>query len=482
MATQITQAQYNTSKQPIRNVHIRVELLDFDYRTISSFEGNVIDGSLSSDSTSDIRNSCDITMVVTDSSFNVAAEGKIWLDRLIKIYVGVDDMRTGETAWTNKGIYLINQPSYQYDATTNTLSFSGVDLMAKMTGMRGGYLKYAYRISSGESVREAIRAILTENGFTRYVLENCLNEDGSLQSVPYDMDFDVGGTWYDILSALVEILPNYQIYFDVDGVFHYEPIPYRANEPIRMTQDIWKDNVISESVEYDFESVKNSVKVLGYTHEPDYFSDATVFSSFSAEYTEITLDIEQITSYSNYMMVGFYTPATEWTPNTPPYQVKINDLALGYIVDDRGVQYNKSFEPNTYYIILYQLGSNTWRFIGKLQAEGEYKDTNPDSPFYIGNPAGEIPIVLYGGEYENIQTDDLAYQRAKWEIYRRCRLNDTIQLTTIPVYWSEVNWMVTYAPLGSDTEQQYLIKSIHTSLDPTGEQTYELVKYYPYYE
>ena len=117
-----------------------------------------------------------------------------------------------------------------------------------------------------------------------------------------------------------------------------------------------------------------------------------------------------------------------------------------------------------------------------MQAEGEYKDTNPDSPFYIGNPAGEIPIVLYGGDYENIQTDDLAYQRAKWEIYRQCRLNDTIQLTTIPIYWAEVNWMVTYTPFGSDTEQQYLIKSISTSLEPDGEQTYELVKYYPYYE
>lgn len=482
MSTQITQAQYNTAKQPIRNVHIKVDLLDFEYRTISSFSGNVIEGSLSSDSSTNIRNTCDISMVVTDSSFNIAAEGKIWLDRLIKIYVGVDDMRTGETAWTNKGIYLINQPTYQYDAEMNILSFSGVDLMAKMTGMRGGYLMYAYSVPTDSSVREVIRAILTENGFNKYILDNCTNIDGTIQNVPYDMEFDVGSTWYDILEALVEILPNYQIYFDNDGVFHYEQIPYRANEPIRMTQDVWKDNVIDESVEYDFESVKNSVKVLGVTHDTDYYASGTIWYDYGSDYTKCTLMIEQITAYNDNLMVAFRTPDSSGDWNVPPFKFQVNSLELSPLVDDYGNNYNKQLEINTYYVIKYELGSQRWKFIGRMQAEGEYKDTNPDSPFYIGNPAGEIPIVLSGGEYENIQTDDLAYQRAKWEIYRRCRLNDTIQLTTVPIYWSEVNWMVTYAPLGSNNEQQYLISSITTSLDPSGSQTYELVKYYPYYE
>lgn len=481
MATQITQAQYNTAKQPIRNIHIRVELLDFKYRVISSFEGNVIAGSLSSDSTSDVRNSCDITMVVTDRSFNVAVESKIWLDRLIKIYVGVDDMRNRETAWTNKGIYLINQPSYQYDAETNTLSFSGVDLMAKMTGLRGGYLKYAYKVPQGSSVRDVMRAVLSENGFDRYVINDCVNVDGTVQNVPYDMEFDIGSTWYNILSALVDILPNYQIYFDVDGVFHYEPVPYRANEPIRMTQDIWKDNVISESVDYDFEAVKNSIKVLGATHDTEYYSIADYWS-LSGGYAVAELNIPQVTEYADNMMIGFSTMDAQWPQNRPPYKFGVNNLTAVPLVDADGNEYNKSFELGTYYVMMYQAAKNNWLFIGRLQAEGEYKDTNPDSPFYIGNPAGEIPIVLYGGDYENIQTDDLAYQRAKWEIYRQCRLNDTIQLTTIPIYWAEVNWMVTYTPLGSDTEQQYLIKSISTSLEPDGEQTYELVKYYPYYE
>ena len=74
---QITQEQYNTSKQNHRNLHIRVNLLDFDYRTLSSFEGNLTSGSLSSDANSNMRNTCDIELVVTDSSFNISAQGKI---------------------------------------------------------------------------------------------------------------------------------------------------------------------------------------------------------------------------------------------------------------------------------------------------------------------------------------------------------------------------------------------------------------------
>lgn len=472
MAQQITQLQYNTSKQAMRNIRIMVNLLDFSYRTISSFSGNVISGSLSADAGSDIRYTCDIVMVLTDNSFDVKAGGKIWLDRLVQIYVGVDDILTGETAWTNKGIYLINQPSYSYDATTNTLSFSCVDLMAKMTGMRGGYLKYQYKIPQDSSVRNAIIACLKENGFTKYVVSECANIDGSIQPVPYDMEFDVGSTWYDILYSLAQILPNYQIYFDLNGVFHYETVPYKVNEPIRMTQDVWKDNVISEQVDYDFDSVNNSVKVLGITHDINYYPSEQKISG-----STLNLTIADLTAYTDGVMIGF-TPPSNMSGNI---SVAVGSLGAKSLVDDKGKRIT-SLTGGDYYCAVYKSNGDKWLYLGHLQAVGEYKDTNTSSPFYIGNPAGEIPIVLYGGEYDNIQTDDLAYQRAKWEIYRRCRVNDAIQVTSVPIYWADVNWMVTYAPLGGDVESQYLIQSIHTDLDPTGNQTYEMVKYYPYYE
>lgn len=469
---QITQQQYNTAKQNHRNLHIRVNLLDFTYRTLSSFEGNLISGSLASDANSNMRNTCDIELVVTDSSFNIAAQGKIWLDRLIQIYVGVDDMRTGETIWTNKGMYLINQPSYTYDAVTNTMSFEGVDLMAKLTGMRGGYLDQRYLIPKDSNVREVIIASLEYNDFDKYVVSECQNVDGSIQAVPYDMEYDQSATWWDVLEGLMNILPNYQMYFDNDGVFHYEPVPYRANEPIRMTDDVWKQNVIGEQVAYDFESVKNSIKVLGATHTIEYFpADQSISGS------TLNLTIAGLTALNDNTLIGF-TPPANMSGNI---YISVGNLGSKPLVNDRGAAIT-SLTKEEYYAAIYQATPGNWLYLGHLQAEGEFKDTNPDSPFYVGNPAGEIAMVLFGGDYENIQTDDLAYQRAKWEIYQRCRLNDTVQLTTVPIYWAEVNWMVSYTPLGREVVRQYLIKSIQTDLSPDGNQTYELVNYYPYYE
>ena len=68
--------------------------------------------------------------------------------------------------------------------------------------------------------------------------------DGIIQDVPYDMQFQQGTTWYEILEELANILPNYQIYFDVDGVFRYEPIPSGENDTIMIDETLWKENVI----------------------------------------------------------------------------------------------------------------------------------------------------------------------------------------------------------------------------------------------
>ena len=182
--SEITQAQYNTAKQSQRNISIRINLLNFSKQIIDSIEGQVISGSLTSDANSNMRNTCDIQMVVTDSSFNVEAEGKIWMDRYIQIYIGVEDLKTHQIIWTNKGIYLLNQPTYGYSAESKELSFQGVDMMALLTDMRGGMLAEAYLIPAGSNVRDVIITILGVNGINEYVVDDCKNSDGSIQPVP----------------------------------------------------------------------------------------------------------------------------------------------------------------------------------------------------------------------------------------------------------------------------------------------------------
>ncbi len=468
---EITQAQYNTAKQNHRNISIRIDLLNFSKQVIESIEGRVISGTLTSDANSNMRNTCDIQMVITDASFNVESEGKIWMDRYIQIYVGVEDIHTGQVVWTNKGIYLLNQPTYNYSAESNTLSFQGVDMMALLTDMRGGMLTEAYLIPSGSNVRDVIITILTVNGFNEYVVVECENSDGSVQPVPYDMNFDVGSTWWDVLEALQGILPNYQMYFDVDGAFHYEPTPYQPNEIVRMDDDIWKQNVISESVSYDFEAVKNSVKVLGRTHSVNYYATEVSISNAT-----INLTIPGLTELTDGALIGFEIAQAVYGNielNVNNFgAVKLSKMDGGYVT---------SLGKDEYWTASYDGVKQAWQFLGHVQAVGEWMDDNPNSPFFVGNPAGEIKIVLYGGDYDNIMSDELATQRAEWEIYQRCRMNDSITLNSVPIYWSEVNWMVAYTPLGQDVVNQYLIRSITTDLTYDGTQTYNLIRWYPYY-
>lgn len=469
--SEITQAQYNTAKQSQRNISIRINLLNFSKQIIDSIEGQVIGGSITSDANSNMRNTCDIQMVVTDSSFNVEAEGKIWMDRYIQIYIGVEDLKTHQTIWTNKGIYLLNQPTYGYSAESKALSFQGVDMMALLTDMRGGMLAEAYLIPAGSNVRDVIITILGVNGINEYVVDDCKNSDGSIQPVPYDMNFDAGSTWWDVLEELQSILPNYQMYFDVDGVFHYETTPYRADEFVRMDDDIWKQNVISENVSYDFETIKNSVKVLGRTHSVDYYA-----TEVSVDKNIVNLTIPGVTAITDGLLIGFVLKQSIYGE----VSLNVNNLGAKSLTKMDGTAVT-SLAKDEYWTASYNGANNSWQFLGHLQAVGEWMDDNPHSPFFVGNPAGEIKIVLYGGDYDNIMSDELATQRAEWEIYQRCRMNDSITLTSVPIYWSEVNWMVAYTPLGQDVVNQYLIRSITTDLTHDGMQTYTLIRWYPYY-
>lgn len=106
----ISERIYQLTKATYRKISLRVDLLDFNMRTIGDLEGNVISGSINVDANADIRRTADITMVVTDSSFDIGENRKIWLDRYVQIYVGMSDV-SGATSWINMRNFLNRQPN-----------------------------------------------------------------------------------------------------------------------------------------------------------------------------------------------------------------------------------------------------------------------------------------------------------------------------------------------------------------------------------
>lgn len=613
----------------------------------------------------------------------VASCAKYKRDKFVRPYVGYENMRTGEIQWYNQGIYLVNNPQWSYNASTNEISMQALDLMSKLTGLRNGNLEgIPTKIAKDENVREAIISTLALGGFTKYVCEECKTNDGTIVPVPYDIEIDVGGTVYDILSSLRDIMPNYQIYFDINGVFHYEPIPLAYDDPVLIDDDLFNNVLISENINTDFESVKNYVEVLGHTWDVDYYSpsesttvsggtikptfadlkelqndtavgitlpsNATAVQILPDGYTQ--LEYIQSNGGAHYIDTGFkpnqntgiiakfqllsstgnQTPIfsrtsrnvasfgvfinsnSRWTADYGTLRYTNNSIGAQTLInlnfDKNVVKFNndsytfdaqtfqsssnltifgmntggtvannarmnfysceiydngtliRSFIPcknpsgtiglydivnSKFYtnvgsggtftagpevekstgITINYLGNNKvvdidnepiqeltkdtewifqfvvqtegegesatetkfWRFMGHQQAQATSYDNNPSSPFYVGDPigsssVGRIRIVLYGGEYDNIYSDDLAKQRADFEIYQRSRLNDSISMETIPIPWMDVNIVISHRFGQKQEPSKYIVKSFSVDYATGGTMTINAITWYPYYE
>ena len=488
----IQQQDYDIIQQRIINRYLKVNLLDFDYTVVDELSGNVMSFDVSVDADSDIRRTCNVEIVVTDSSFDIKAGSKIWLDKMIQPYIGIENIRTGEIQWYNQGIYLINDPSWQYDAATNTLSFSAVDLMAKLTGLRNGALTgVPYVIQQGSSVRDAIITCLGLAGFTKYVVEDCKRRDGNVQEVPYEIKIEQGGTVYDILTALRDILPQYQMYFDVDGVFHYEYIPTGEDAPVLLDDNVLPKIVQSESINTSFESVKNYIEVWGRNHDiVNYPSEITIDGG------AITVKIADLPELPANTMIGF-TPNADIADTAITIKVISNKVDGSEVTHDALPLVDSSGEPiknlakDVYWVANLQekttgegdatVTTKTWLFMGHQQAQAVWQDDNPDSPFYTGGSVGVIREVLYGGDYDNITSDELALERAKIEIYWKCRLNDTLSMGMLPIPWLDVNTVIEHAVKGGTTTERYMIKSFSADYGDINGMDVNAMTLYPYY-
>ena len=330
--------------------------------------------SIKVDSNSDLRRSCDLGFVVTTSTFDIKAGSKIFLDKMVRPYVGYENMRTGEIQWYNQGIYLVNNPQWSYNASTNEISMQALDLMSKLTGLRNGNLEgIPTKIAKDENVREAIIKTIELGGFTKYICEECKTNDGTIVPVPYDIEIDVGGTVYDILSSLRDIMPNYQIYFDINGVFHYEPIPLAYDDPVLIDDDLFNNVLISENINTDFESVKNYVEVLGHTWDVDYYSPSDKTTVSGGTITPTFADLKEL---QNDTAVGITLPSDIANVD----KITINFLGSNDVVDidDKPI---KELSKDTEWIFQCVAGEkgklpSTYRKLEYIQSSGkQYIDT-----------------------------------------------------------------------------------------------------------
>ena len=190
-----------------------------------------------------------------------------------------------------------------------------------------------------------------------------------------------------------------------------------------------------------------------------------------------------ITQLTDNMTYTFRTPMTGCENIYMPY-FQINDLKKIEIKNTVKLRNDttytlKYFEASEYDQEKY------FQFMGEITPYAQIKEENPDSPYYVGGSVGEIRQVLQGGNYDNIYTSDLAMERAKWELYRLCRLQDNVTLNCVPIYWLDVNWIVEITlpnKYGVEEKELYMIKSINIGSGLGSTQSITMARYYPYYD
>ena len=394
------QKQFDTTLQSIRNIDCKLFVLDYDYTVLDEISGKTESVSLSVDAESDIRRTANINIALKDDSrqtnsniFYWQVGNPYWFDKYIQIYVAIQDVQSQEFVWVNEGIYMVNSPTISYDATTNNLSFEAVDLMSKMTGLRNGQLEgMTYTIPVGSTITGALKTLLVEQGFDKYIIF-----DPPYNYVPQEIKVDIGGTAYDLLCQLRDINPNWEMFFDVDGVFHFQKIPSgkvivdpesgEEGEPTPVVdQTMWDKLNVSYNLDTNFEDVKNYVEVLGKVHEPHEYGTVTIDGSvLNMKLTNI------VASYlNNEWIIGIPVIATEGATQpealaTPIERIVITDIANASVADI--TLETPIIAANEYYcvrLIFNDTECESCEYLGALQPRAIAFENNPESPFYVG--------------------------------------------------------------------------------------------------
>lgn len=449
-------------------LYSKLEVLDRSLKIIDSFEAQLISDSFSIDSDSDIRRTYKCELHVKDNSWFIGREKKIWMDKVVRPYVGFRDSRSDKILWYLMGTYCMSETSYTYSPTSDTLSLSCLDLMCTLNGTHGGHMEgETFKIEEGNDVRKVLIDLLTQNHISKYVVCDIP------QTIPYDLEFNANVTCYEILKEILDLYPSYEMFFDIYGIFTIQKIPTCENDPVVLDNPLFSQFVVEENgLSTNFNDIYNHIQVWGQSIDIKDFTTASTYANNIYSAT-----ISSITKLENFKKYGVYISNS----NEAGSKLNLNGLGAKNIMIDEKKPITKDYltSPGDY-AFKYRKSTDDFLLLGQYQVFGEAYDTNPQSPFTIENLGYELLYVCEGSDYEKIYTSDLAEQRARYEIYNHTNLQQNLELTMLTVPWLDVNQKVEYHSKNTDSVNPYIIKSISGSTSDATMQV-SLVRFYPEY-
>lgn len=479
MAYEVTQTDLSILRQGEHEIHLKVELLNENFKILDSLEGYVLNDRYSQDSESLQRRSYSCDLKVMNSTFIIGKDKKIWFDKRIRVFYGVKSIRENKIIWYQLGVFCYINMKYTSTGTDRTLSLTCGDLMSLYDGTLNGQLHgkgsipnapdYAVKnllIPAGEDIRLAIIGTLKAAGINKYIVEDIG------KPIPYDLTFSTGAVYSDVWTKIRDLYDSWEFYFDADGTFIWRQVPTGLHEPVTLNDNLMQSIVKDENADMKFSDIFNVTEVWGKVLEldrSDRYADTSIYTDNTYR---ITLD--SFTSWQdvdNLTQIAFKVSSNNL--NAPKFT--INNFSPIPIYDGNSNPLQpENLKANNIYIFRYRrinAEQNALFLLGQFQCYGRYVEESVECPFSVTNIGYEIIRSI---DYDNLSDDAACYNQAEFLTYKSTAMMDTINLTTLVVPWLEVNTKVEYTPRYNKIQGQYIVKNINWS---TGEGVMNVTLY-----
>ena len=187
MALNITNSDITLCKSRSKHIYMRFLLLDSEMHTLDELQGVCISGTINLDVTSDVRRTCSIELYYKDSTYDVAEYNKIWLNRKVKVQIGITNYNSSEKTWYDMGIFVFDSCNYNYSGDTKTLSIECSDLVSTINGTHGGLQDgESFKIEEGNDLKKVVEDLLDNHSDIKEHNIHTIGVYGCLQNKSVD--------------------------------------------------------------------------------------------------------------------------------------------------------------------------------------------------------------------------------------------------------------------------------------------------------
>ncbi len=490
---------------------IRITILSPDKKILGVLTGIPQVGGFTVDAESDIRRTSSLDIKLDDFYNDIETQIETYLNLDFLFEAGLYDERQDDYKYYQMGILCITTANTSYDAVTNILSINLSDGFAKFDNTRNGQIGGTPTITipveyDGEknTLKSAIINIVkAETNVKDYIIDDIGEYYGMPQNnedyleyrelnpewnvIPYDLEFSAGNTVADLFVEVRDLYPNCQLYFDIYNNLCFDMIPSNSKAPIILSNDYLQSVLLSDSteeVQYDISAIKNVVEVFGKVYDVDRFCETTTFSTDT-----YVLTLDSFDAYSSYEMIAF----TASTANTSPSYININSLGKLPLYNEYTTEFIAEGTIATEDMVVVKImkdleGNYVAYYLGQYQPHALCVLTNDindevytkayfaerynclerniafvevkNSPFSIQR----LGIVLdskSSDEYDNILSDSIALDNAKYLIYQSSVWSDIVTINTKLMPWLDVNIKTEYKKQQEDDIHTYVVKSVN---------------------